>query len=98
MTTDTRTTVEIFGRRYELRAVGPSGRLDDLARYVDRRMRELADVTPHVDTARLAVLVALNIADELFREQTAESGTQSEQVRQRVEGLIARLDEVLKPS
>ena len=43
----------------------------------------------------LAVLVALNIADELFRELEKEPGTRSEQVRQRVDGLVARLDEFL---
>ena len=38
------TTVEIFGRRFELRATDASERIEELARYVDRRMRELADV------------------------------------------------------
>ncbi len=94
----TRTTVEIFGRRFELRATEPSEHLQQLASYVDRRMRELAEVSPHVDTAKLAVLTALNIADELFREQTTEPGTRTERIRQRVEGLITRLDEVLEPS
>lgn len=98
MTASNRTTVEIFGRRFELRATEPSEHLEELARYVDRRMRELAEVSPHVDTAKLAVLTALNITDELFREQTSEPGTQTERLRQRVEGLVARLDEVLKPS
>lgn len=98
MASSARTTVEIFGRQYELRATDQREHLEELARYVDRRMRELADVSPHVDSAKLAVLTALNIADELFREQTAESGTQTERVRQRMEGLIAQLDEVLKPS
>src|SRR5512136_905360 len=97
MNASARTTVEIFGRRYELRGTEPSEHLEELARYVDRRMRELAEVSPHVDTAKLAVLTALNIADELFREQTTEPGTRTERIRQKVEGLIARLDEVLKP-
>jgi ABC-type transport system substrate-binding protein len=47
---------------------------------------------------RRAVLTALNIADELFKEQETEPETRTEQIRQRVEGLIARLDEVLTPS
>ena len=98
MSASTRTTVEIFGRRFELRATESSEHLEELARYVDRRMRELADVSPHVDTAKLAVLTALNITDELFREQTPEPGTQTERLKHRVEGLIARVDEVLKPS
>lgn len=92
-----RTTVEIFGRRFELRAAESSEHLQRLASYVDKRMHELAEVSPHVDTAKLAVLTALNIADELFREQTTEPGTRTERVRHRVEGLIARLGEVLDP-
>ena len=68
-----RTTVEIFGRRFELRATEPGERVEELARFVDQRMRQLAEVSPHVDTAKLAVLTALNIADELFRE--LENGT-----------------------
>ncbi|MFI5142905.1 MAG: cell division protein ZapA [Thermoanaerobaculales bacterium] len=92
------TTVEIFGRRFELRATETSERIEELARFVDRRMRELAEVSPHVDTAKLAVLTALNIADELFREHETDPGTRSERVRERVEGLIVKLDEVLTPS
>ena len=92
------TTVEIFGRRFELRATETGERVEELARFVDRRMRELAEVSPHVDTAKLAVLTALNIADELFREHETDPGTRSERVRERVEGLIVKLDEVLTPS
>jgi cell division protein ZapA len=91
-----RTSVEIFGRRFELRAAEPAEHLQELASFVDRRMRELADVSPHVDTAKLAVLTALNIADELFREQATEPGTRDERIRQRVQGLITKLDDVLE--
>jgi cell division protein ZapA len=94
---DSRLTVEIYGRRFELRATEEGQRVQELARFVDQRMRQLAEVSPHVDTARLAVLTALNIADELFRELEKEPGTRSEQVRQRVDGLVARLDDVLAP-
>ena len=96
MNASARTTVEIFGRRYELRGTEGSEHLEELARYVDRRMRELAEISPHVDTAKLAVLTALNIADELFREQQTEPGTRNERLRKRVEGLVKRLDEALE--
>lgn len=95
---DGRTTVEIFGRRYELRATGSGERVSELAKFVDQRMRQLAEVSPHVDTAKLAVLTALNIADELFAELETEPGMRTERVRQRVSGLVARLDEVLTTS
>ena len=38
-----------------------------LAAYVDEKMRAAAESTPSGDSLRLAVLAALNIADELFR-------------------------------
>ncbi len=38
-----------------------------LATYVDEKMRAAADSTPTGDSLRLAVLTALNVADELFR-------------------------------
>ena len=97
-TADNHTTVEIFGRRYELRATDSSKRVEELAKFVDERMRQAAELSPHVDTAKLAVLVALNIADELFREQETEPGTRDERIRERVEGLVVKLDEVLKPA
>jgi cell division protein ZapA len=95
---ESRTTVEIFGRRYELRATGSGERVTELAKFVDQRMRQLAEVSPHVDTAKLAVLTALNIADELFGELETEPGMRTERVRQRLSGLVARLDEVLTTS
>jgi cell division protein ZapA len=96
MSSGTRAAVEVFGRRYELRSTQSSEHLEELASFVDRRMRELAEVSPHVDTAKLAVLTALNIADELFREQRTEPGTRTERVRQRLEALIARMDAALE--
>jgi cell division protein ZapA len=44
----------------------------DLAGYVDEKMRAAADSTPSGDSLRLAVLAALNIADELFRCREAQ--------------------------
>jgi cell division protein ZapA (FtsZ GTPase activity inhibitor) len=58
-------------------------------------MRELAQYLPQVDTGKLAVLAALNIAEELFREQKTDPGTRTEKLRERVEGLIAKVDAAL---
>jgi len=46
----------------------------ELASYVDERMRAAADQSPAGDSLRLAVLAALNIADEAFRVLDAEDG------------------------
>ena len=55
--------VEIFDQAYNLRGSDPEYILK-LAEYVDGKMRAVAEQTHTVDTARLAVLAALNIADE----------------------------------
>jgi len=59
--------VEIFGQTYNLRGRGDAGYLRALAAHVDGRMREISEATRTVDTLKLAVLTALNIADECFQ-------------------------------
>lgn len=98
MAAGTATEVEIFGRRYRLRATHEGEDLVQLAAFVDRRMRQLAEHLPQVDLGKLAVLAALNIAEELFREQNTDPGTRTELIRERVEGLIARIDACLGAS
>ena len=56
--------VEIYGQSYNLRGEGEIGYIQDLASYVDRRMREVAEATATVDSLKVAILAALNIADE----------------------------------
>ena len=68
--------VEIFDQAYNLRGSDPEYILK-LAEYVDGKMRAVAEQTHTVDTARLAVLAALNIADEYHlvkRNQEWRSG------------------------
>src|SRR5438046_887780 len=55
--------VEIFDQAYNLRGSDPEYILK-LAEYVDTKMRAVSEQTHTVDTSRLAVLAALNIADE----------------------------------
>src|SRR5438270_13806957 len=62
-TSNTRVRVEIFYQAYNLRGTDPEYILK-LAEYVDGKMRAVADQTHTADSSRLAVLAALNIADE----------------------------------
>lgn len=65
------TTVEIFGQTYNVRGEGDPDYLTELARFVDGRMREVASQVATVDPVKIAILAALNIADEFsrFREE-----------------------------
>jgi cell division protein ZapA len=64
-------SVEIQGNRYPIHSALDQEYVVRLAQYVDQKMRAAGDETPHADTLRLAVLAALNIADELFRARDA---------------------------
>ncbi len=64
--------VEIYGQSYNLRGEGEVDDIQDLAAYVDRRMREVADATATVDSLKVAILAALNIADDSRRSRTID--------------------------
>src|ERR1700723_1823782 len=85
--------VEIFDQAYNLRGSDPDYILK-LAEYVDTKMRAVAEATNTIDTVRLAVLAALNIADEYHllkkRQTTGETDTKT-----RAHLLADALDEVL---
>jgi cell division protein ZapA len=60
-------TVEINGLRYPIRSGLDPAYVADLAAYVERKMQLAAEESPAGDTLKIAVLAALNIADECFR-------------------------------
>jgi cell division protein ZapA len=85
--------VEIFDQAYNLRGSDPEYILK-LAEYVDSKMRAVAQATNTIDTVRLAVLAALNIADEYhLLQRKQEHGATDYQKRAHL--LANALDEVL---
>ena len=61
------TSVEIFGQSYNVRGDSDPDYLMELAQFVDTRMREVAAQVATVDPMKIAILAALNIADEFSR-------------------------------
>jgi cell division protein ZapA len=59
--------VVIQGQRYPIRSALDPHYIVELAAYVEEKMRSAADTGASHDSLRLAVLAALNIADEVFR-------------------------------
>ena len=59
--------VEIHGQRYPIRSGLDPQYVAELAAYVDEKMRLAARESHSGDTLKVAVLAALNIADEFFR-------------------------------
>ncbi len=84
------TDVEIFGSVYPVRGSDDEQHLQELAATVDRTMREIADRVTTVDTAKIAILAALNLADELFRAKRLPEGERVE-IQERVVALTGEL-------
>ena len=86
--------VEIYDQSYNLRGTDP-GYINTLAEYVDLKMRSVAEQTQTVDSLRLAVLAAINIADEYHVLKRKYDAIASD-YRQNADRLSGALDEVLK--
>ena len=87
-------TVEIAGQPYPIRSALDERYVAELAAYVDQKMRAASDAAPASDTLGLAVLVALNIADEYFRARSQQSEAHGA-LNERAMRLERFVDEVL---
>jgi len=63
-----RVTVNIFGQEYVVKGASPE-HIKRLALHVDKVMRQISQRFPHYSPVKVAVLAALNIADELYKIQ-----------------------------
>jgi cell division protein ZapA len=86
--------IEIHGHRYPVRSSLDPEYVLRLAAYVDERVRAAADSTPGGDSLRVAVLAALNIADELFRAREANQSLDG-RLAERASELERLVDRVL---
>jgi cell division protein ZapA len=89
------TAVAIFGQTYHLRGGDDGAYLTDLASHVDRRMREVVEATGTADTLKVAILAALNIADESFQARGGRSAPIMGSSDPRLARMITLLDEAL---
>ena len=90
------TPVSIYGRTYQLRGDEDTEYLAELAALVDGRMRDVADATGTADTLKVAILAALNIADEYLQAGKGQTrSSDRDPVDKRLARMITLLDEVL---
>jgi cell division protein ZapA len=89
--------VDIQGQRYPIRSSLEPDYVMHLAQYVDDKMRAAGESAPTGDPLRLAVLAALNIADELFRCRDVTRARTGE-IAERAGELEKLLDRVLLAS
>ena len=89
------TRIHILGEEYRVAGDANGVSIPQLAAFVDDKMQEVRrKSSSSSDAKRIAVLTALNLADELFRER-ARSAAQVGLVRERVEQIGFVLEETL---
>jgi cell division protein ZapA (FtsZ GTPase activity inhibitor) len=77
--------VEIHGHVYPIKTTLDSEYVHRLAEVVDARMQQAAQAAPSSDILGLAVLVALNIADECERLRESHASTDGTLARRTAE-------------
>ena len=89
--------VVIMGQTYNVRAEEDGLYIKELAKFVDAKMSAVEDATGTSESTKVAILTALNIADELFKVQERER-IDKETVVDHVTDLSRKLDHALSDS
>ncbi len=61
--------IKVFGQTYTVKTDAEEDHIQEVARYVNEKMEEVLKKTRSVSTMNVAILTALNIADDLLREK-----------------------------
>lgn len=100
----TTTEVIIFGQTLKVRGDADADLTVKLAEYVDQKMREAVPSTASLTNvlhseliARVAILAALNIAEELFRLH-AEKQMEKNLIEEKASALLTLLENELQPT
>ena len=86
---------EIFDQEYRVKGDLDPQYLAELAKYLDGKMRSIAARSRNVDSLRVAVLAALNIADE-YHQLKARFEATTKEVEQKVVECNQALDQLFK--
>jgi cell division protein ZapA len=87
--------VVIYNQTYNLRSGHDPAYIQELASFVDQRMNEIARATMTVDSLRVAILAALQIADELYQTRRQIKETERE-IAERSARYAELLDQFLR--
>jgi cell division protein ZapA len=87
--------IEIYDQMYNVNGEQDEEYLKELAAYVDGKMRTIAESTHMVDSLKVAVLAALNIADEMFTMRQKQQQIEGP-LRKRVEKCVSLVEKALE--
>jgi cell division protein ZapA len=83
--------VNIFGTEYPIKGDTDPAYIREVADYVDQKMRSIAKNAPMQSSLKVAILAALNIADELFKARIDKDKLRTE-LENKVDEIIDSID------
>ncbi len=83
--------IKVFGHVYTVKTDTDEEHLQRVARYVNEKMEEVTKNTKSVSSLNVAILTALNIADDLIKEKTRRLALLQE-VEQKSKDLVERIN------
>jgi len=83
--------IKVFGQTYTVKTDAEEDYIREVAHYVNEKMEEVLRKTKSVSTLNVAILTALNIADDLLREKEKRIGLLRE-IEAKSKDLVEKID------
>lgn len=86
--------VEVYGQRFSLQGEADEKYFHELAQFVDEQMRMLSQKMTTGTPTKLAILAAINIADQLFRQKRQRRSSE-EDVERKAQEILESIERQL---
>ena len=86
--------VEVYGQRFSLQGEADEKYFHELAKFVDSQMRMLSQKMTTGTPTKLAILAAINIADQLFHQKRRRKGSE-EEIERKAQEILDSIEQQL---
>jgi len=83
--------IKVFGQTYTVKTDAEEEYIKEVAKYVNEKMEEVLKKTKTVSTLNVAILTALNIADDLIKEKEKRKALLRE-IETKSKDLVEKID------
>ena len=90
--------VTILGNTYRLQAGDDPGHVERVVDYVKGKLDEISTAVPDYSQTQLAILTAINIADEYLKSSSSGSNEEESEVKEKVRSIIEKIPEISEVS
>lgn len=87
--------VTLFNQKFQLKSDADERHVQRVADYVNQKLFDIQEKTKSVSSLNVALLAALNIADDFFKDQSAHKA-QNEKFKSKVDAMINSLNSRLE--